>query len=109
VPDQKLIYNNEVIFNPDAGPIPGTAAWKKARLLERNRIAASKCRQRKKAAQIRLKEDVLNYERDIEKLEEKNDTLMELYDFVKVKFHSGEDDELQKLLIRVQKIVDPDE
>ncbi|AAS51816.2 ADL104Wp [Eremothecium gossypii ATCC 10895] len=37
---------------------PGTAAWKRARLLERNRIAASKCRQRKKIAQLQLQKDV---------------------------------------------------
>ncbi|QLL32290.1 hypothetical protein HG536_0C04590 [Torulaspora globosa] len=38
-------------------PIPGTNAWKRARLLERNRIAASKCRQRKKVAQLQLQKD----------------------------------------------------
>ncbi|SCU78478.1 LADA_0A05820g1_1 [Lachancea dasiensis] len=38
--------------------LPGTPAWKRARLLERNRIAASKCRQRKKVAQKQLQEDV---------------------------------------------------
>jgi hypothetical protein len=75
VPTQKLLYNNEVIFNPEAGPIPGTAAWKKARLLERNRIAASKCRQRKKAAQNQLKEDVEKYSKEIEDLTEENDSL----------------------------------
>ncbi|CCH60971.1 hypothetical protein TBLA_0D04750 [Henningerozyma blattae CBS 6284] len=32
-------------------------AWKRARLLERNRIAASKCRQRKKIAQLQLQRD----------------------------------------------------
>ncbi|CAG99224.1 Cst6p [Kluyveromyces lactis] len=37
--------------------LPGTAAWKRARLLERNRIAASKCRQRKKIAQEQLQKD----------------------------------------------------
>ncbi|CCD22429.1 Cst6p NDAI_0A02710 [Naumovozyma dairenensis CBS 421] len=41
----------------DNDPIPGTTAWKKARLLERNRIAASKCRQRKKIAQLQLQKD----------------------------------------------------
>ncbi|SCV01629.1 LAMI_0G12684g1_1 [Lachancea mirantina] len=39
-------------------PLPGTSAWKRARLLERNRIAASKCRQRKKVAQQQLQKDV---------------------------------------------------
>ncbi|CCE62288.1 hypothetical protein TPHA_0C01320 [Tetrapisispora phaffii CBS 4417] len=36
---------------------PGTASWKRTRLLERNRIAASKCRQRKKFAQLQLQKD----------------------------------------------------
>ena len=31
---------------------PGTVEWKRARLLERNRIAASRCRQRKKIAPV---------------------------------------------------------
>ncbi|CEP63481.1 Cst6p LALA0_S08e03466g [Lachancea lanzarotensis] len=39
------------------GVLPGTPAWKRARLLERNRIAASKCRQRKKYAHQQLQED----------------------------------------------------
>lgn len=51
VPQHQLFYGNEMIFNPHGGPIRGTAAWKRARLLERNRVAASKCRQRKKTAQ----------------------------------------------------------
>ncbi|CDF88088.1 uncharacterized protein ZBIST_3586 [Zygosaccharomyces bailii] len=38
-------------------PVPGTAGWKRARLLERNRVAASKCRQRKKVAQLQLQKD----------------------------------------------------
>lgn len=37
--------------------MPGTNAWKRARLLERNRIAASKCRQRKKVAQMQLQQE----------------------------------------------------
>lgn len=57
-PHHQLIYNNEVIFNPNGGPVPGTAAWKRDRLLERNRIAASKCRQRRKQAQQQLLDDV---------------------------------------------------
>jgi hypothetical protein len=75
VPTQKLMYNNEVIFNPEAGPIPGTAAWKKARLLERNRIAASKCRQRKKAAQNQLKENVEKYAKELDDLSAENEQL----------------------------------
>ncbi|QLG73831.1 hypothetical protein HG535_0F03420 [Zygotorulaspora mrakii] len=45
-------YNNRM-----SDPIPGTNAWKRARLLERNRMAASKCRQRKKVAQLQLQKD----------------------------------------------------
>ncbi|KAH3669080.1 hypothetical protein OGAPHI_001676 [Ogataea philodendri] len=58
VPQQPLLYNNEVIFNPNAGPIHGTTAWKKQRILERNRIAASKCRQKKKVRQEKLQHDI---------------------------------------------------
>lgn len=61
-PNHLLIYNNEIIYNPNNGPIPGTAAWKKERLLERNRIAASRCRQRKKQAQQQLQDTVNNLE-----------------------------------------------
>lgn len=61
-PNHQLIYNNEVIYNPNNGPIPGTAAWKKKRLLERNRIAASKCRQRKKQAQQELQDNNYKFE-----------------------------------------------
>lgn len=43
--------------NRTSEPIPGTNAWKRARLLERNRMAASKCRQRKKVAQLQLQKD----------------------------------------------------
>lgn len=57
VPTRQLIYNNEVIFNPN-GPIPGTNAWKRAKILERNRIAASKCRAKKKNLQKKLQQDV---------------------------------------------------
>ncbi|CAL1207795.1 unnamed protein product [Candida parapsilosis] len=64
-PNHSLIYNNEVIYNPNNGPIMGTAAWKKERLLERNRIAASKCRQRKKQAQMALQENVTKMEQDL--------------------------------------------
>lgn len=65
-PNHSLIYNNEVIYNPNNGPIPGTAAWKKERILERNRIAASKCRQRKKKAQQNLQESITKYESEID-------------------------------------------
>lgn len=61
IPQTQLIYNNQVIFNPDGGPIHGTSAWKKQKLLERNRVAASKCRQRKKSAQEKLRMDVERY------------------------------------------------
>ncbi|ODQ78708.1 hypothetical protein BABINDRAFT_162405 [Babjeviella inositovora NRRL Y-12698] len=55
VPQHQLFYNNELIFNPHGdAPIKGTAAWKRDRLLERNRVAASKCRQRKKMAQEQM-------------------------------------------------------
>lgn len=70
-PNHQLIYNNEVIYNPNNGPIPGTAAWKKERLLERNRIAASKCRQRKKQAQIQLQNNFSKYEQEIIDLDNK--------------------------------------
>ncbi|CAI4039722.1 hypothetical protein SMKI_09G1300 [Saccharomyces mikatae IFO 1815] len=43
--------------NLQGDPTPGTTAWKRARLLERNRIAASKCRQRKKVAQLQLQKE----------------------------------------------------
>ncbi|QOU18240.1 hypothetical protein BRETT_005302 [Brettanomyces bruxellensis] len=69
VPKRQLIYNNEVIFNPNAGPIPGTAAWKRQRILERNRIAASRCRQKKKNLQKRLQQDVKSLKRKKQYLE----------------------------------------
>ncbi|KAI5955732.1 hypothetical protein KGF54_001234 [Candida jiufengensis] len=74
-PNHQLIYNNEVIYNPNNGPITGTAAWKKERLLERNRIAASKCRQRKKTAQLQLQDNVNKMEND---LKFKNDYIKKL-------------------------------
>ncbi|GMM46956.1 Cst6 protein [Pichia kluyveri] len=63
VPTRKLVYNNEVIFNPNE-PIPGTNAWKRNKILERNRIAASKCRAKKKNMQKQLQDrvDTLNFE-----------------------------------------------
>ena len=78
-PNHQLIYNDEVIYNPNNGPITGTAAWKKERLLERNRIAASKCRQRKKNAQLQLQESVNRMERD---LAVKNQKIQELENVV---------------------------
>jgi hypothetical protein len=67
VPRRPLIYNNEVIFNPN-GPIPGTNAWKRAKILERNRIAASKCRAKKKNMQKKLEEDVAVLQEENDKL-----------------------------------------
>lgn len=90
IPSHKLVYNNQVIFNPDAGPIPGTAAWKKARLLERNRIAASKCRQRKKAAHIQLKEDVEKYQSQINQLKKDKRELFDFYLKVKGLYEGGD-------------------
>lgn len=70
VPTRELLYNNEVIFNPN-GPIPGTNAWKRAKILERNRIAASKCRAKKKNLQKKLQQDV-------GKLSQENDRLRDM-------------------------------
>ncbi|KAF3985575.1 hypothetical protein FT663_02405 [Candidozyma haemuli var. vulneris] len=82
-PNHQLIYNNEVIYSAEGGPIPGTAAWKKERLLERNRIAASKCRQRKKQAQQQLQNNISKYEResrDQKKKLQKYEKLFAIYD-----------------------------
>ncbi|CAI4065396.1 hypothetical protein N7582_003007 [Saccharomyces uvarum] len=49
--------NINLANNSQEEPTPGTSAWKRARLLERNRIAASKCRQRKKVAQLQLQRE----------------------------------------------------
>lgn len=57
VPTQPLVYDNRIIFDPK-GPIPGTSAWKKQRILERNRLAASRCREKKKTQQRRLAEEL---------------------------------------------------
>ncbi|SCV99935.1 LAFE_0B05776g1_1 [Lachancea fermentati] len=54
-------------------PLPGTAAWKRARLLERNRIAASKCRQRKKVAQQQLQKDVVELSKENREMRRKLD------------------------------------
>lgn len=77
-PNHQLIYDNEVIYNPNDGPIPGTAAWKKERLLERNRIAASRCRQRKKQAQQVLHENVSKYQVENKLLLDKVDKYREI-------------------------------
>ncbi|CAM9019620.1 unnamed protein product [Wickerhamomyces anomalus] len=97
IPNHKLVYNNEVIFNPDAGPIPGTAAWKKARLLERNRIAASKCRQRKKAAHIQLKEDVEKYQFQINQLKKDKKRLIDFYQEVKMLYETNRANDVEEL------------
>lgn len=70
VPTQPLLYDNKVIFDPKNGPIPGTSAWKKQRILERNRLAASKCREKKKTQQKKLAEELddLRFERDTNSL-----------------------------------------
>ncbi|GME78157.1 unnamed protein product [Ambrosiozyma monospora] len=72
VPKHPLLYNNEVIFNPNGGPIPGTSAWKRQKILERNRIAASKCRQKKKVLQEKLQHDVGKLSKENDVLAEKN-------------------------------------
>ncbi|CAB4255735.1 similar to Saccharomyces cerevisiae YIL036W CST6 Basic leucine zipper (bZIP) transcription factor of the ATF/CREB family, proposed to be a regulator of oleate responsive genes [Maudiozyma barnettii] len=57
-PQQELPkYNSYGVYERSGEATPGTTAWKRARLLERNRIAASKCRQRKKVAQLQLQID----------------------------------------------------
>ncbi|CAD6621949.1 BJ4_G0003830.mRNA.1.CDS.1 [Saccharomyces cerevisiae] len=70
------------IENNTAGLKDGAKAWKRARLLERNRIAASKCRQRKKMSQLQLqrefdqiskentmmKKKIENYEKLVQKM-----------------------------------------
>lgn len=82
-PDHQLIYNNEVIYNPHNGPVPGTAAWKKDRLLERNRIAASKCRKRKKQAQQQLVDDLNDLKSENKLLQEKLNNYENLLDVFK--------------------------
>lgn len=95
-PNHQLIYNNEVIFNPDAGPIPGTAAWKKERLLERNRVAALKCRQRKKQAQQQLQDNVSKYENHISrqdaKIKKYEGLLKQIHDLVSKKDFASDED-----------------
>lgn len=57
VPTRPLIFQNQVIFDPN-NPIPGTTAWKKQRVLERNRIAASKCRLKKRERERKEKDEL---------------------------------------------------
>lgn len=109
-PNHQLIYNNEVIYNPNNGPIPGTAAWKKERLLERNRIAASKCRQRKKHAQQQL-QDSMNKSKEkikdqVERLQ-KYEQLLSIYNAALAKhFDTKSDASLEPLRSLVNKPID---
>ena len=48
-PNHQLIYNNEVIYNPENGPIPGTAAWKKGGWRETGLLRQSVGRGRSKS------------------------------------------------------------
>ena len=61
-----IILNNSIGKSTISNDVnsPGTEAWKRARLLERNRIAASKCRQRKKIAQLQLQKDFDNLSKE---------------------------------------------
>lgn len=83
-PNHQLLYNNEVIYNPNDGPIPGTAAWKRERLLERNRIAASKCRQRKKQAQLQLQDSMVKMEQELQQKDAKIKELESTIELYKV-------------------------
>lgn len=100
-PNHQLIYNDEVIFNPNNGPIPGTAAWKKERLLERNRIAASKCRQRKKQAHLKLQDNISKFEKELQSKTDSINNLIKIIKFynknLKNYFETGNDDDLQEL------------
>lgn len=107
-PNHLLIYNNEVIYNPNNGPIPGTAAWKKERLLERNRVAASKCRQRKKQAQQQLQDNMNKYQSEIKQLHDrlkKYEQLMETYNAV-LSRHFATGDSVEELRKFVGKLID---
>lgn len=95
-----LIYNNEVIFNPNNGPIPGTAAWKKERLLERNRVAASKCRQRKKHAQQQLQDNMNKVEKQVKEKEallDRYSSLFDMYNTALRRHFNGEEGVLDSL------------
>lgn len=99
-PNHLLIYNNEIIFNPNNGPIPGTAAWKKERLLERNRVAASKCRQRKKHAQQQLQDNMEKAEKQMKEKEallKKYQDLLEVYNSALTRHFNGEKGVLEPL------------
>lgn len=102
VPPQNhtLVYNNEVIYNPNEGPIPGTAAWKKERLLERNRLAASKCRQRKKHAQQQLQNNMAKFEKELSEKQRKLDKaerLIAMYNGALQLFYGGNLEALETL------------
>lgn len=106
-PNHSLIYNNEVIYNPHDGPIPGTAAWKKERLLERNRVAASKCRQRKKHAQQQLQNNVTRYQKDLQEAHAKvavYENLILQYNSALERHFSGDPDALDTLRGLVTKL-----
>lgn len=99
-PNHLLIYNNEIIYNPNDGPIPGTAAWKKERLLERNRVAASKCRQRKKHAQQQLQDNMnkaQNQVKEKEDLIQRYSSLLEVYNEALKRHFNGEQGVLESL------------
>ncbi|AET39424.1 Cst6p Ecym_4366 [Eremothecium cymbalariae DBVPG len=66
------------MMSQDVGSLPGTASWKRARLLERNRIAASKCRQRKKVAQQQLQKDVKSLTKENKVMRKKLDYYQKL-------------------------------
>lgn len=106
-PNHQLLYNDEVIFNPNNGPIPGTAAWKKERLLERNRIAASKCRQRKKQAQLELQNNVSKIEKKMldekTRAEELELQLAGVYDSLRQYFDTQDPSHLERYRLLVSK------
>ncbi|RLV91267.1 ATF/CREB activator 2 [Spathaspora sp. JA1] len=110
-PNHQLIYNNEVIYNPNNGPIPGTAAWKKERLLERNRIAASKCRQRKKQAQMELQVSIDKLEAKLKARDlkiEKLQATLKLYNKALLNhFESGDGDlfELKEIIEQTESLL----
>ncbi|CAI4060263.1 hypothetical protein SKDZ_05G1190 [Saccharomyces kudriavzevii ZP591] len=74
--NNNVVVHNQSVSSPAVAPVCAAAmpspqkssvnvggkensakAWKRARLLERNRIAASKCRQRKKISQLQLQRE----------------------------------------------------
>lgn len=109
-PNHQLIYNNEVIYNPNNGPIPGTAAWKKERLLERNRIAASKCRQRKKQAQQQLQDNISKSQRKIKDQTDrlqKYEKLFSVYNAALTQyFETKSDASLEPLRVLIRKLIE---